>query len=148
MLSCADLGTVHDHRVHADQHVAADAAAVQHRAVADMAVLLDDRVGVGEAVHDAGVLEVRTLAQLQPAEIAAQAGGRADIAAGADDHVADQDRGRMDEGSGVDDRDQAVDGVYLGHAQCRCFCTRVSTSYWAQTRPSWLVTVQSQRTSP
>ncbi len=115
--------------------------------MADVAVLLDDGVGVGEAVHDAGVLEVRTGAQLQAAEIAAQGGGGADIAAGADDHVADQDRGGVDEGGGVDDGDDAVDGVDVGH-QVGAFSTRVRTSYWAQTLPSWLVTVQSQRTSP
>ena len=98
-------------------------------------------------MHDAGVLEVGTGAQFEAAEIAAQGRGGADIAAGSDDHVADQDRGGVDEGSGVDDRDDAVDGVDLGH-QFVAFSTRVRTSYWAQTLPSWLVTVQSQRTSP
>ena len=111
----ADLGTVHDHGVHADERVAADAAAVEDRTVADMAVLLDDRVGVGKAVHDAGVLEVGAGAQLQAAEIAAQRGGGADIAARVHDHVADQDRGGVDEGGGVDDGDDAVDGVDVGH---------------------------------
>ena len=44
----------------------------EHRAVADMAVLLDHRVGAGEAVHHAGVLQVGAFLQHQPSEVAAQ----------------------------------------------------------------------------
>ena len=41
----ADHRVVVDHGVHADQRIALDDAAVQHRPVADVPVLLDDRVG-------------------------------------------------------------------------------------------------------
>jgi hypothetical protein len=46
----------------------------------------------------------------QAAEVAAQAGAGADIAAGADDDVADQHGRGMDVGGRVDDRDDAVKG--------------------------------------
>ena len=55
-----------------DHGVAADAAAVQHGAVADMAIDFDHGVVAGKAVHDAGVLQVGALFQHQAAEVAAQ----------------------------------------------------------------------------
>ena len=42
----------------------------EDRRVADMTIFLDDRVGAGEPVHDAAVLDIRTGAQFEPAEIA------------------------------------------------------------------------------
>ena len=90
----ADDRVVHHHGVHPDQGVAADTAAVQHGTVADVSVDLDHRVGARETVHHAGVLQVRTILQHEPAEVAAQARRRTHIAAGADQDVADQDGGR------------------------------------------------------
>ena len=87
------------------------AAAVQHGAVADVAVFLDDGIGAGEAVHDAGVLQVGAAFEDEPAEVAAQAGAGADIAARPDDDVADQHGAGVHEGGGIDDGDDAVDGV-------------------------------------
>ena len=46
----------------------------------------------GKAVQDAGVLDVGAGADLEAAEVAAQAGAGPDVAAGADDDVADQHR--------------------------------------------------------
>ena len=51
-----------------------------------------DRVVPGKRVQHAGVLHVGAGADLEPPEVAAQAGGGPDVAAGADDHVADQHR--------------------------------------------------------
>jgi len=59
-------------------------------------------------MHDAGVLQVGAALEDQAAEVAAQAGARPDIAAGADDDVADQHGGRVDEGRRVDHGDDAV----------------------------------------
>ena len=49
------------------------------------------------------------------AEVTAQAGERTDVRAGGDDDVADEDRGGMHEGARIDDGDDAVDGIDLGH---------------------------------
>ena len=84
---------------------------MQDRAVADVAVLLDDRVGAGKAVHHAVVLDVGAGAYFQPPEVAAQARERTDVNAGPDDHVADQHGGRMHERRGIDHRRDAVDRV-------------------------------------
>ncbi len=54
------FGFIHHDRVHADKRIASHDAAVEDGAVADVAVLFDDRVPIGKAVHDAGVLDVRT----------------------------------------------------------------------------------------
>ena len=83
----------------------------QHGAVADMAVFLDHGIGTGETVHHAGILQVGAGFQDQPAEIAAQAGTGADIAARADDHVADQHGAGVNIGRRIDDRNDAVDGI-------------------------------------
>ena len=79
--------------------------------MADVPVLADQRVGAGKAVHDAGVLHVGAALEDQPPEVAAQTGARADIAAGADDDVADQHGGRVNEGRGVDHGDDAVNRI-------------------------------------
>ena len=49
------------------------------------------------------------LLQHDAAEVAAQAGAGADVAAGADDHVADQHRSGVHIGAGVDHRDHAFE---------------------------------------
>jgi hypothetical protein len=105
-----DDHVVHDHCIHADQRVPADAAAVQHGAVADMAILLDDRIAAGEAVHDAGVLHIDAALENQASEVAAQAGTGADVAAGPDDHIADENGRRMNVAAGIHDRNDSVDG--------------------------------------
>ncbi|MNH26959.1 hypothetical protein D3C79_870460 [compost metagenome] len=84
---------------------------MQHCAVADVAVAPDHRVTLREAVHHAGVLNIGALFQDDAPEVAAQAGQRADIAAGSDDHIADQHRTGVHIGAGVDDRGQAVEAV-------------------------------------
>jgi hypothetical protein len=64
---------------------------MQHRPVADVAVLLDHRVGARKAVHHAGVLHVHARSRISrpksPRRLA-----QGPIAVGADDHVADQHR--------------------------------------------------------
>ncbi|MNS99754.1 hypothetical protein D3C72_1341660 [compost metagenome] len=111
----AHLGLVHHHRVHAHQRVAPHDAAVQDRAVADVAVDLHHRVVVGKAVDAAVVLHVGAFLQDDAAEVSAQAGAGADITVGADDHVADQHGCGMHVGARVDDRNHAVDGI-AGHS--------------------------------
>ena len=86
---------------------------MQDRAVTDMAVFLDDRVGAGKAVHDAAVLQIRAGTDLQPTEVAAQRRSGSDVAARTDDHVADQNGGRMHVRGRIDDRRHAVDGPDL-----------------------------------
>ena len=102
---------IHDHGIHADQRVTADRAAVEHSPVADMAILPDHRVGTGEPMHDTGILQVGPGFQDQAAEIAAQAGIRPDIGTGTDNDVANQYRGGMHIGRGVDDGNYPVDGI-------------------------------------
>ena len=114
----AYFSVVHDDGVHADERVAADAAAVQDGAVPYVAVGFDDRVAAGEAVHDAGVLEIAAGLENEAAEIAAQNGLSADVAAWADDDIADEDGGGVHEGGGVDDRDDAFELVDVSHGIC------------------------------
>src|SRR4051812_44859743 len=51
------------------------------------------------------------------AEVASKARAGADIGARPDDDVADQDGARMHEGARIDDGDDAVDGIDLGHGK-------------------------------
>jgi len=88
---------------------------MKDRAVADMAVFLDHRVGMGKTMHDAAVLQIGAAFQDQTAEIPAQRGARPDIATGPDDDIADQDSGWMDKGFVVNHRNDAVDGIDIGH---------------------------------
>ena len=111
----ADDDAVHQDRVHADERVAADRGAVQHGTVADVAVLRDRAVLAGEGMQRAAVLDVAAGTEHDAAEVAAQRGQGADIGTRPDDHVADQDGGRVDEGRGIDHRDQPVDGEDAGH---------------------------------
>ena len=74
-------------------------------------------------MHDAVVLEVDPGLEHEPPEIAAQAGTRPDIDAGADDDVADQDGVGMDEGARVDHRDDALERINLGHRRLRIVLT-------------------------
>ncbi|MCY1311617.1 hypothetical protein D9M70_619350 [compost metagenome] len=83
--------------------------------MADVAVDLDHRVLVRKAVDAAVVLHVGAFLQHDAAEIATQAGAGADIAAGADDHVAYQHGAGVHVGRRVDDGNHAVDGV-AGHS--------------------------------
>ncbi len=92
--------------------------------MADMTVLLDHRILAGKAVHDAIVLHVRSGLQDDAAEIAAQRGARPDIAAGADDHVADQGRGRVNEGIRIDDRDHRLEAIARHQARLMYSYTR------------------------
>ena len=80
-----------------------------------VAVRLDYAVLAGKAVHHAVVLDVAAGLEEQPAEVAAQAGARTDIAPPPDDDVADQHRSRMHERARIDYRAQAIDGVDVGH---------------------------------
>src|SRR5690606_24270858 len=87
------------------------ACAMDHRAVADVALLLHHAVEVGRRMHDAVVLQVRVRLHHDATEIAAQHGTRPDVAAGADDDVADQHGARVHPGRRVDHRDDALEGV-------------------------------------
>ena len=80
----------------------------------DVAVRLEHRVGTGERVDHARVLHVRPLPHYDAAEVAAQARERADVAAGSDDHVADQARGLVHERGRIDHGHDAVERV-AGH---------------------------------
>ena len=79
--------------------------------MSDMAVLADDGVGAGKAVHDAASWTFAPARTSMPSEVAAQARAWADIAAGPDDHVADQHGARMHEGGRIDDGRDAVDRI-------------------------------------
>ncbi|MCY1455353.1 hypothetical protein D9M71_724840 [compost metagenome] len=63
------MGTIHYHRVHADQGVFAHATAVQHGAMPDMPVAFDHRIATRETMHHTGVLQVGALLQHDTAEI-------------------------------------------------------------------------------
>ena len=105
----ADHRIVVDYGVHADQRVGLDHAAMQDRPMADVAVVFDDGIGAGKAVHHTRILDVRAGAKLDAAEIATKRCGRADITPGADDDVADQHGARMHERARIDDRRHTVD---------------------------------------
>ena len=91
-----DARAVHNHGVHPHQRVFTYEAAMQDGAVTDMAVPLHHYIHAGEGMGGAAFLNIGPLADQDAAKIAAQAGQRADIAAGADPHVADQHRFGMD----------------------------------------------------
>ena len=91
-----DSRAVHNDGVHPHQRVFTNDAAMQDGAVADMAVPLHHHIHAREGVGGAAFLNVGPLSDQDAAKIAAQAGQRADIAAGADLHVADQHRFGMD----------------------------------------------------
>ncbi len=67
----ADDGSIRDHRVHANQRVLADAAAVEDRAMADVAIRFYDGVCAGKTMHHAGVLQIASLFEYQAPEISA-----------------------------------------------------------------------------
>src|SRR5437762_13419490 len=90
---------------------AAHDAAMENRAVPYGRFGARDRVLARKAVQHAAVLDVRALLHHDAAEIAAQARARPDISARGDDHIADQHRARMHEGTRLDDRHDAVDGT-------------------------------------
>ena len=92
----ADSRPVDNHRAHAHQRVAANYAAVQNSAVADMALLFHHRILAWEAVHYAVVLYIGPVFDHDAAKIAAQAGVGPNIDPFAEDHVANQHRGRVD----------------------------------------------------
>src|SRR6185437_16004946 len=97
-------------------------AAVEDRAMSDVPVLVDDRIGSRKAVHDATVLQVRSVLHHDAPEVAAQRRAGSDVAAGADDHVADQHGGGMDVGTRIDDGPDAVDRI--DGEDCRLFAHR------------------------
>jgi hypothetical protein len=76
-----------------------------------MTIFLNDRIGAGKAVHDAGILQVGSCFQNQSPEIAAQAGTGADIAIRANNHIADQYGTGVNIGAGINDWNDAVYGV-------------------------------------
>lgn len=83
--------------------------------MADVAVFLHHGIGTGKTMHDASILQIGAALENEPAEIAAQAGRRTDIALRPDDHIADQDGGRMDVGRRVDHWGNAIDCVNFDH---------------------------------
>ena len=87
-------GAIHHHRVHADQCIAPYACAMNHRPVTDVTIDFNHGVAAGKTMDHASVLQVRALFHDQPAEVAAQTGAGTDVAARADDDVADQHRCR------------------------------------------------------
>ncbi len=92
---------------------------MQDRTVANVAVFFDDGIGTGEAVHHAGILKIGSGFEDQAAKVTAQAGAGADIAAGANDHITDQNRAGMHIRRGINHGNNAVNGVNAqgGHAQ-------------------------------
>src|SRR5262245_7148589 len=87
---------------------------MQHGAMADVSVLLHDRVARGKAVHHARVLQIRALLQNDSPEVAAQARGRSDVAARPNDDVADEDCSRVNVCGRIDHWHETVDFV-AGH---------------------------------
>ncbi|BAO62505.1 hypothetical protein PPC_3158 [Pseudomonas protegens Cab57] len=57
-----------------------------------MAVALDHRIAVGKTMHHTRILQVCPLLQNDPPKIAPQAGQRADVTMGADNHITNQHR--------------------------------------------------------
>lgn len=110
----ADDGVVHDYSVHAHQGIAANTAAVQNSAMADVTIFLDHAILVGEAVHHTGVLNVAALAQNDAAEVASQHSMGADVAVFANNHIADQNSSGVDIGCFMNNGNQVFNGV-VGH---------------------------------
>ncbi|MNM42230.1 hypothetical protein D3C81_530620 [compost metagenome] len=105
------MGAIHHHGVHADQSVFAHATAVQHGAMADVPVTFHYGVAPRKTMHHAGVLQVGALLQHDAAEIAPERCQWADVAAGADDDVADQDCTGVHVGCRVNHGRQAVQSI-------------------------------------
>ena len=98
----ADGRAVEERRAVADQRLLADLGAVHDAAVADGGVAADHQGLAGRGVQDRVVLHVGALADHDRADVGAQHGAVPDAGALLDGHVADQGRGRGDEGVGVD----------------------------------------------
>ena len=98
-----DHRAVHDDAAHADQHAAADAAAVEHDFVGDGHVIADqqrkaigvERAGVGDVQH-AAVLHAGARTDADAVHVATDHGQRPDGAVCADFDVADHHRRAVD----------------------------------------------------
>src|SRR5690625_2594434 len=110
-----DYRAVHDDRIHAHHRVAPYRAAMQHGPVPHMAVFVNDGFEFVRAMNNAGILDVGTALHDDTAEITAQTCHRTHIHTRTDDDVSDQDSGGVNIGSGVDDRDDAIDGIHVQH---------------------------------
>lgn len=99
----ADLTAEAEHRAHADTGLRADHARVDDRAVADGHATRNGHDGVLPAgMDDNAVLDRDLLLEDDTRGVGADDGIRADIAARADDHIADELRARTDERCRVD----------------------------------------------
>ncbi len=111
----ADAAIVHRHRAHADEGAVLQRRAVDHRHVADHAVLADDRRAtfrVGPRpfhMKDAAILHVGARADDDPVDVAAQHAVVPHARVGPDGHVADDPRAGGDEGGFVDLRHLALE---------------------------------------
>ena len=76
--------------------------------MADMPVLFHHRVLLRKTVHHAVILDVRAVFHHDPAKITAQAGVGAHVNAFAEDHVANQHRGRVNIALFRHDRRQTI----------------------------------------
>src|SRR5690606_4608505 len=88
---------------------------MQHGAMPDVSVFLDNGILLRYSVYDATVLNIRAFTENDSTEVAAQRRQRADVGAGPHDHITDQNCRWMDKRSAVDDRGNSVDGVNLQH---------------------------------
>ena len=77
----------------------------------NVSFFLDDRADPRESVQHASVLNIGALAQFDMAEIAAQARSRTDVASRANNDIADQHGGGMNECLRIDDGRNAVDRI-------------------------------------
>ena len=109
------LGTndsvVHHHGIHAHQGIAANAAPVQYGSVADMSIFLDNAVFVGEAMHDATVLNIAPPVQEDAPKVATEHCAGADVTVLPDDDIADQNSRRVNIGRFVNNRNQVFNGI-------------------------------------
>lgn len=107
-----DLRAVKNDRTHADEAAVLDGAAVKGDGVADGDVIAEDEwVGIAHDVEDAAVLDVGTRADADEVDVTANDRAGPNAGVGADGDVADDDRGLVDVGRGVDLRRAAAMGA-------------------------------------
>ena len=108
----ADLAAEAEHRAHTDAGLRPDGARVDDRAVADGHAARNGHDGIFPAgVDNDAILDRDLLLEDDARGVGADDGIRADIAALADDHIADELRARTDERRRVDLRGFPAKGI-------------------------------------
>ena len=109
------MRAIHHYGIHAHQSILSDVRSMQHGTMSYVPVDFDDRIAVRETVNHASVLNICAVSQRYASEIAAQAGGRPDITARSDDHVADQYGRGMHISRRIDNWDEIFNRIAVVH---------------------------------